>query len=131
VSLFVDTSGLYALIVASESDHAAVKGAFQRAAASGRLVTTNYVLLETAALLQNRIGLDPVRDLEERILPVLAVKWVTPELHARAVARLFRSDKRRLSLVDVVSFLAMEEEGLTDVLGLDADFSAEGFQVIP
>ena len=41
------------------------------------------------------------------------------ELHRRAVERLFRTDKRRVSLVDVVSFVVMEAEGLTDVLGLD------------
>ena len=132
MSLFIDTSGFYALLVASESEHGAVRDAFRRAADGGRrLVTTNYVLLETAALLQHRIGLDPVRDLENRIAPVLSVKWVTPELHARAVVRLFRTDKRRLSLVDVVSFVAMEEEGLNDALGLDSAFAAEGFRLLP
>lgn len=132
MSLFIDTSGFYALLVSTESDHRAVRDAFRRAAESGRrLVTTNYVLVETAALLQHRIGLDPVRDLVNRLAPLLSVKWVTPELHDRAVVRLFRTDKRRSSLVDMVSFLAMEEEGLDEALGLDADFTAEGFKLLP
>ena len=106
--------------------------AFRAAAERGRrMVTTNYVIVETSALLQHRIGLAPVRDLEERILPLVAVQWVTGELHRRAVERLFRTDKRRVSLVDVVSFVVMDTEGLTDVMGLDPDFTAEGFRLLP
>jgi len=132
VSLFVDTSALYALLVRSEADHRAVTDAFRAAAEKGRrLLTTNYILLETAALLQNRIGLDPVRDLVGRVSPLLDVIWVSSELHRRAVERLFRSNRRHLSLVDAASFTVMETEGLTVALALDADFENEGFQLIP
>jgi uncharacterized protein len=132
VSLFVDTSGLYALLVRTERDHGAMLDAFRAAAERGRrMVTTNYVIVETAALLQHRIGLAPVRDLEERILPLVIVQWVSSELHRRAVERLVRTDKRKVSLVDVVSFVVMDAEGLTDVLGLDPDFTAEGFRLLP
>ena len=49
MSLFVDTSGFYALLVGTERDHRAVLDAFREAAERGRkLVTTNYVLVETA-----------------------------------------------------------------------------------
>lgn len=95
------------------------------------MVTTNYVLIETAALLQHRIGLAPVRDLEEHILPVVNVHWVSNDVHRRAVDRLFRTDKRKVSLVDVTSFVVMDAEGLTDVLGLDPDFTTEGFRLLP
>jgi predicted nucleic acid-binding protein len=44
---------------------------------------------------------------------------------------LFRIDKRRVSLVDAVSFTVMDVEGGEDVLGLDADFATEGFRVVP
>ena len=132
MSLFVDTSALYALLVGTERDHRAVLEVFRVAAERGRrMVTTNYVLVETAALLQHRIGLAPVHDLEERILPLITVHWVSDELHRRAVERLFRIDKRKVSLVDAVSFVVMDTEGLTDVLGLDPDFAAEGFHILP
>jgi predicted nucleic acid-binding protein len=132
VSLFVDTSGLYALLIGSETDHDAVRHAFRAAAERGRkLITTNYVLVETTALLQHRIGLDPVRALEERIVPLLTVHWVSADQHHRAVERLFRTDKRRISLVDCVSFGIMDDEGLSDALGLDTDFEAEGFRLVP
>jgi len=132
VSLFIDTSGFYALLVGTERDHRAVLDAFRVAAERGRrMVTTNYVLVETTGLLQHRIGLAPVRDLEERILPLVTVHWVSSELHRRAVERLFRTDKRKVSLVDVMSFIVMDAEGLGDVLGLDPDFAAEGFRLLP
>ena len=132
MSLFVDTSGFYALLVRTERDHGVVLEAFRAAAERGRrMVTTNYVMVETSALLQHRIGLAPVRDLEERILPLVTVQWVSSELHRRAIERLFRTDKRKVSLVDVVSFVVMDVEGLTDVLGLDPEFTAEGFRLLP
>ena len=132
MSLFVDTSGLYAVLVRSEQQHAPVTEAFRTAAESGRrLYTSNYVLVETAALLQHRIGLEPVRDLDARIVPVLEVRWVDEALHRRGVERLFRTDKRGVSLVDAVSFTLLEDEGGKDVLGLDADFVAEGFRLVP
>ena len=116
MNCFVDTSALYAFLVRSDVDHDAVASAFQSVAESGRrMVTTSYVLVETAALLQHRIGLDPVRDLEGRIVPLLDIVWVTGELHRRGVARLFRMDRRHVSLVDAVSFTIMEAEGITEV----------------
>jgi len=132
VSLFVDTSGLYALLLGTESEHTGIAAAFRTAAEKGRrLVTTNYVLAETSALLQSRIGIDPVRDLHHRLLPVLSVIWVTQDLHNRGADRLFRIDRRRLSLVDAISFTVMEDEGLMDVLGVDSDFTAQGFRLVP
>lgn len=132
MSLFVDTSALYALLVGTEADHAAVKRAFGAAAVRGRpLVTTSYVLVETAALLQNRIGLEPVRDLEGKIVPLLRVVYVDEALHRRGASRLFRLDRRRVSLVDAVSFETMDGEGIADVLGLDDDFAAAGYRLLP
>jgi predicted nucleic acid-binding protein len=132
LSCFVDTSALYAFLVRSDADHQAVTAAFRAVAESGRrMVTTNYVLVETAALLQHRIGLDPVRDLDARLTPLFDVVWVSGDLHRRAVARLFRMDRRHVSLVDAVSFSVMEAEGVTEVLALNADFAREGFRLIP
>lgn len=132
MSLFVDTSALYALLVASETEHVPVREAFRRAAERGRrMVTTSYVVVETMALLQHRIGLAPVRDLDRKILPLLDVLHVDEALHRRGINRLFRLDRRHVSLVDAVSFEAMDSEGISDVLGLDTDFTTEGFRLVP
>ena len=132
MSAFADTSALYALLVGSEAGHEQVAAAFEDLLASGRpLITTNYVLLETTALLQRRIGLAAVRDLSERIVPVLTLRWISEALHHRALTRLVRADRRGLSLVDCTSFETMEREGLREVLALDADFADMGFRLLP
>lgn len=132
MSVFVDTSALYALLVATEDGHAAIVAALERILRARRpLLTTNYVLLETAALLQRRFGLAAVRDLEARVVPLLQVRWVDEALHRRAMDRLLRSDRRQLSLVDSASFVVMDAEALDEALALDADFETEGFRVLP
>ncbi len=79
----------------------------------------------------HRIGRAPVRDLE-RADPAARDRAVGLERAALSRRqRLFRTDKRKVSLVDVVSFVVMDAEGLTDVMGLDPDFTAEGFRLLP
>lgn len=120
------------MLVGTEEEHTEVVAAFEKLLAAGRaLVTTNYVVLETAALLQHRFGLEPVRDLDERIVPLVTIRWVSEALHLRAMKRLLREDRRDLSLVDCVSFEIMEAEGIRDALALDEDFEREGFRLIP
>ena len=131
MSVFVDTSGFYALLVGSEDGHADVVGAFRDVVARERpLRTTSYVLAETVALLQHRIGLEPVRDFDEHVYPLLSVEWVSEDLHRRGMRRLSREDRRRLSLVDCVSLEFMRHQGIDDVLGLDRHFAEAGHALI-
>lgn len=132
MSVFIDTSALYALLVRTEEDHARVAEAFRGLLESGRnLVSTNYVLVETTALLQHRFGLPAVRDLEARIAPLLRVHWIGEELHRRALRELLKADRRTVSLVDWTSFLVMEAEGIREALALDEDFGHRGHRLIP
>jgi predicted nucleic acid-binding protein len=132
MSVFVDTSALYVLLVNTEEGHKEVSEVFRDLAESGRhLVTSNYVLLETTALLQHRFGLAAVRDLEDSVTPLLDIFWVTEAQHRRALQRLLRTDRRGLSLVDCSSFHLMEVEGIKEALSLDSDFSREGFTLLP
>lgn len=132
MTAFADTAALYALLVRTEAGHAVVAETFSALLGAGRpLVTSNYVLLETTALLQRRIGLPAVRDFGECIVPLLDCRWITEPVHRRAVDRLTRADRRHLSLVDCTSFIVMEDEAITDAFTLDVDFTAEGFRVLP
>jgi predicted nucleic acid-binding protein len=132
VSAFVDTSGLYALLVRTESSHGEVFQAFRKLLQEGRtLMTTSYVLVETVALLQHRLGLAPVRAFTEHLLPVLSVEWVSEVLHRKGTERLLREDRRRLSLVDCVSLEFIRSQGLRDVLALDAHFAEAGYRLLP
>jgi len=132
MSVFVDTSALYALLVRTEEGHAEVSSAFGSLLDLGRrLLTSNYVLVETAALLQRRFGLAAVRDLDDRIVPLLTLRWIGEALHRHSWERLLRTDRRGLSLVDCSSFVIMDAEGIEEALVLDRDFKAEGYKVIP
>ena len=132
MSLFIDTSALYALLDGDEPRHADVAGAWRAVTDDGRvLFTSNYVLVESFALVQRRLGLEAVRGLADAFVPLLQPVWVDEQLHAAAVASLFTAAQRHLSLVDCVSFELMRRLGLTDVLALDADFARQGFNLLP
>jgi len=132
LSAFLDTSALYALLVRTEERHPDVVRAFRKILEDGRTIwITSYVLVETVALLQHRLGLAPVRDLTEHLVPVLSTEWVSPALHQRGTERLLREDRRRLSLVDCVSLEFMRLQGLRDVLALDAHFAEAGHRLLP
>jgi len=132
VSAFIDTSALYALLVRTEDRHADVVRAFRGLLEGGRPVyTTSYVVVETIALLQHRIGLPPVRDFDQHMAPALSVEWVSQGLHRKGVERLLREDRRRLSLVDCVSLEFMHAQGLRDALALDPHFEEAGYRLLP
>jgi len=68
---------------------------------------------------------------DERIAPLLTLRWITEPLHRRAMDRLIRADRRGVSLVDCTSFEVMEAEAITDAFALDRDFAAAGFRLVP
>jgi len=56
MSLFADTSGLYAILDRNDANHLKAKAVWAHWLSNREaLLTNNYVLLETASLLQNRI----------------------------------------------------------------------------
>ena len=132
MSLFVDTSALLAFLDADQPRHAEVIDAWDRAIAEGRtLFTSNYVLVESFALVQRRLGLEALRAFADILVPILRPLWVDEELHAAGVASLFAARRRKLSLVDCTSFELMRRHGLTEVLALDGDFVRQGYRLLP
>ena len=130
--LFVDTSALLAILDTDARGHTAAAEAWGAALDSERaLITSNYVVVETCALVQRRLGMDALREVTETILPLLRTVWVAEELHAAGMAALFTADRRRLSLVDCTSFEIMRRYGIRDVLALDSDFARQGFDLLP
>jgi len=132
LSAFLDTSGLYAALVRNEPAHDRVAQGLTKLWEDGRtLWATSYVVLETVALLQRRLGLSAVQDFAERLAPTISVVWVSEALHQRGLRRLFRENRRNLSLVDCVSFEFMESLGLREALALDQQFAEAGYRLIP
>lgn len=132
MSAFVDTSALYALLDADDSDHERVRAAFEDLLDRGvPLTTSSYVVVETTALLQHRIGIAPVRALHERLLPVVEVVGVDERVHETAYRALAIADRRQVSLVDWTSFEIMRRRAIPRALTLDVDFEGQGFEVVP
>ena len=132
MSLFVDTSAILAFIDRRQARHHDVVDAADAALDTGEpLYTSNYVLVETFALVQRRLGLAAARDLATGFVPVLNALWVDETTHGAALSALWVAGRRGLSLVDCTSFELMRRNGLTRALALDRDFSRQGFEVVP
>jgi uncharacterized protein len=132
MTLFVDTSGLYAVLDRDDANHPRARAAWEASLLDGtELVTNNYVLVETAALLQRRIGIAAVRALHEDVAPLLQVAWISEEQHRAAMEAILSAARKKLSLVDCVSFQTMRSCGIRAAFTFDAHFREQGFSVRP
>lgn len=127
--IFLDTSAVYALADASDPNHTAASRRFRKALETRETILVhNYVLIESAALLQRRLGLETaLRFLAEA--QAFRVCWVTAGDHGKAVELLREKGLRGLSLVDCVSFVVMRRLGVSRALAFDDVFAHEGFSV--
>ena len=132
MTVFVDTSAILALMSPDDRFHQAAATMWRQwASQRPQLITSNYIVLETVALLQRRVGLDAVRSFHERLLPVMQVEWVTPETHRRAVTAVLAAERRDLSLVDCTSFDLMRNLDLEAAFTFDDHFAEQGFTRLP
>jgi len=132
MSTFVDTSALLAVLDADDANHGSAKVEWERLISQEEsLLTTNYVLVESFALIQHRLGTEAVRTLHEDVLPLINVEWMDAHSHYASVIALIVVGRRELSLVDCASFEAMRRLGITTALVFDRHFSEQGFAVIP
>ena len=132
MTVFVDTSALIALLDAGEAKHKACAREWKRLlAADAALVTSNYVIVETCAVAQRRLGMDAVRSLTTDFMPLLAIDWVDEPVHGAGHAAMLTANRKELSLVDCVSFEIMRRRDVATAFALDADFANQGFSVVP
>ena len=130
--IFVDTSAMYAVLDADDAGHNSARVAWNEILASDiLLVTSNYILVETCALLQNRIGIEAVRVFQEDIAPLFDIRWIDAPLHHAAASALLVAGRERLSLVDCASFEVMRRSGVRTAFSLDRHFVEQGFEIVP
>ncbi len=126
--IFIDTSAIYAVMDQSDRNHTAARLLWLTLLESGSpMFTTNYVVVESCALAQNRLGLEAVRTIHEDILPALEVLWIDEAVHTLAMAALLAARRRKLSLVDCASFSVMRQVGSRVAFAFDQHFTEEGF----
>lgn len=130
MTLFVDTSGILALVDRDDPAHAGSVEAF----GLGRdeaLMTHAYVVVETLAVARRRFGAAVAADIVDRVLPAIVVAPVDTELHAAALIAFRAAVESSVSLVDRTSFAFMRRAGIERAIAVDVDFRTAGFTTLP
>src|SRR4051794_7864464 len=131
VTTLVDTSALFAILDRDDPQHSRASAWFGEGRdQSERLVTHNYIALESAALVRGRLGGDAVAALFDSLLGSIHVMFVDETLHGAAV-RGPHARPTPPSPVGQVSFRFMRERGIQRAFAFDKDFEREGFEFLP
>jgi predicted nucleic acid-binding protein len=125
--IFLDTSAIYALADKADPNHASAYKKFDLALKAGEVfLLHDYVLVESAALLEARLGphsaLAFLKDGR-----AFDMECLDSALHQEALKELEKIGKRGISLVDCRSFVVMRRRGVKKILAFDTDFQDQGF----
>jgi predicted nucleic acid-binding protein len=131
VITFVDTSALFALLDRGDANHRKAAEVFPGLLRDDQLLTHNYVLVESTALVHRRLGPAAVRALLEDLVPAFEVEWVDEEVHRAGTSAFLAAVRRRASLVDRVSFEVMRRRRIEQAFAFDEDFAEQGFRTVP
>ena len=129
--IFIDTSAFYALMDRSDRYHQPASKFWTHILDKDyNLKTSNYVTVETLALLQNRLGFEAADLWTRDILGIVETLWIDEVLHNLAFEIWFSLGRRKLSLVDCTSFVIMRQDKMEKVFGYDKHFTEQGFEVL-
>jgi predicted nucleic acid-binding protein len=127
--VFVDTSGFYAFLDRNDPFHGEAKKLFLLARdEKWSLFTSSYVVHESWALIQARLGWEALEDWLGALLPMCEIVWVDESLHKLGAARARQARERRLSLTDCVSFEVMDSRGCREAIADDEHFRKLGYR---
>ncbi len=129
--LFLDTSGLVALLVADDALHDRATRYFQSLRRSGRLViTSDWVLAELGNSLARTAARPLGAEFIRRLLatPRARVIFIDEALLARALERYAGYADKNWGLVDCASFEVMADHGCHEALTHDRHFEQAGFR---
>ena len=129
--IFVDTSAFYALLDRSDRYHKEASALWPDLLDKNvTLVTSNYVVSETIALLQKKIGFEAANVWYRDILGVLDICWIDEDTHQRAYELWLNLGRRKLSLVDCVSFITMHHHKIEKAFCFKSHFTDHGFELL-
>lgn len=132
MSIFVDTSVFLAALAKEDNNSAVASETLATLAQNGELlIASNYILVESYALIQRRMGMDAIRDFQKTILPSLSIAWINMEEHQRALTQFLSENRRSLSFVDCSSFEIIQRLQVEKVFAFDSHFRERGFEIIP
>jgi uncharacterized protein len=133
----VDTGAWIALLSRTDQYRDAAQIRYRELAAEGtRLVTTNYIVDETATRLRYGAGLDAAlayrRMLDASVNQQrLQIVWVDEPLEGEGWRLLEQYGDVVLSLTDAVTAAVARRSKIEEIFGFDSDFEALGLVVRP
>lgn len=126
-SVFIDTGYILALVNTADEFHQ--RAALAAQVAQPPFLTTEAVLTEIGnGLSRTRwraLGYATIQDL--RTAPDIKIVPVDAALFDRAVTLYGERPDKEWGLTDCISFIVMQERGLTHILTTDKDFGQAGF----
>ena len=127
--VFIDTSAFFAVLTKSDNQYADAAAYWKMLLEDPdmTLVTSNYIIVETCALLRNRLGKRGLEVFVHDILPAISILWIDEAMHFAAVEAMLAFGGNGPSLVDCSSFALLDAKGITRVFAYDQHFSARGF----
>lgn len=131
MTFFVDTSALLAVLDADDENHQKARETWEDLISrEAELVCSSYILVETFALVQNRLGIEAVRTFQEDVMPLVNTVWIDESMHQVGVTAVLTAARKNLSLVDCISFDVMRRLGIKSVFVFDPHFKEQGFECI-
>ncbi|MCE5322100.1 PIN domain-containing protein [bacterium] len=132
MSVFIDTSAILAIFDSVDPRNKSASATWTELMNSDdEVITSNYVIVETTALLHSRFGIAIARQFADNMVPVFSIEWVDEQLHNTAVSVLnAASSNRSPSLVDCVSFEVIRQHKVDRVFAYDRHFEERVYEVI-
>jgi len=132
VIYYIDTSAILAILDGDDKYHIRAKRQWtELVLAEATLVCSDYVLVESLALIQNRIGLMAVKVFHEDIFPILTIHWTDESVYQAGIASVLVAGRKNLSFVDCISFEVMRQLGIQSAFTFDIHFKGQGFACVP
>ena len=129
-AIFADSVYFFALLNARDTIHQ--RAAEFAAKSANPLVTTAWVITEVADGLCDRMTRESVVRLCDILQSSADVAIIPPssELFQQGLERYRQRPDKNWSLTDCISFLVMEQRGLTEALTADHHFKQAGFTTL-
>jgi uncharacterized protein len=131
MTVFVDASAFIAITISEDQQHELAARYWQDLLnGADRLITSNYVAVETLAILQRRSGIGTAQKFLAEILPAVDLVWVDASIHEAGVMGLAMSSRSGPNIVDCTSFALMQHFGISRAFTFDRHFAEQGFEVL-
>ena len=133
MNVFVDTSAFYAVLCSTDSNFSKAVVDWNRLVDDDAVTffTSNYVIVESSALIRHRLGDAALHSFFDSLVPLTAVLWVDPKVHAAATEAMLLQGIDGPSLVDTSSFAIMRENSISFAFAYDKHFDARGLVLPP